>query len=44
MIKITKALVIVVNFGSKIHYMLTSRDAHVGPTFARFNTRIPAAS
>ena len=46
MIKITEALVIVVNFGSRdsLYYMLTLRDVHVGPTFARFNAHIPAAS
>ena len=44
MIKITKALVIIVNFVSRDHYTLTLRDVHMGPTFACFNTRIPAAS
>ena len=44
-IKITEALVIVVNFGSRdTHYMHISRDAHAGPTFARFNVHMPAAS
>ena len=47
-IKITEALVIVMNFGSRdTHYMHISRDAHAGPTgptFARFNVHMPAAS
>ena len=44
MIKITDALVIVVNFYSRDYYMLTLRDAHVSPTYARFNTLTPVTS